>query len=172
MSLQELWRLFPIRLVPYDITWKEQFTREKLQLQEFLPDARISHIGSTAIAGIWAKPIVDILAETTDLAAARDVLVRHGWICMSDSEGRISLNKGYTPQGYAAEVFHLHLRRYGDNDQIYFCAYLNDHPEIAKKYESLKLRLWKEFEFDRDAYTKAKAEFVQKYTQIVRRNEI
>ena len=77
----------------------------------------------------------------------------------------ISFNKGYTEQGFAERVFHLHLRLYGDNDELYFRDYLNDHPEIAKEYEALKLTLWKKYEHNRDAYTDAKGEFITKYTE-------
>ena len=57
-----------------------------------------------------------------------------------------------------------HLRLVGDNDELYFRDYLNDHPQTAKEYEALKLRLWKEFEHDRDAYTEAKTDFIKVVT--------
>ncbi len=100
-------------------------------LERILPGSRISHIGSTAIKDIWAKPIVDILAETADIETARAGLEKAGWICMSESEKRMSFNKGYTPTGFAPEVFHLNLRFFGDNDEIFFCAYLNEHTEVG-----------------------------------------
>ena len=65
-------------------------------------------------------------------------------------------------QGFAEKVFHLHLRYYGDNDEVYFRDYLNEHAEIAKLYEEMKLNLWKQYEHDRDGYTEAKREFVKK----------
>jgi GrpB-like predicted nucleotidyltransferase (UPF0157 family) len=66
--------------------------------------------------------------------------------------------------GFAKKVFHLHLRKFGDNNELYFRDYLNEHPEIAKEYEKLKLSLWKPFEHNRDGYTKGKNEFVQRIT--------
>ena len=83
---------------------------------------------------------------------------------MCISKSRISLNKGYTSQGFAERVFHIHLRYGGDNDELYFRDYMNDHPALAKEYEKLKLSLWKKYEHDRDAYTDAKSTFVKKYT--------
>jgi GrpB-like predicted nucleotidyltransferase (UPF0157 family) len=62
-------------------------------------------------------------------------------------------------------VFHLHLRKSGDNDELYFRDYLNAHPKIAKMYEKLKLSRWKQFEHERDGYTESKTTFVNKYTQ-------
>ena len=84
---------------------------------------------------------------------------------MSQTEDRLSFNKGYTEQGFAERVFHLHLRYTGDNDELYFRDYLLEFPAVAKEYERLKLSLWKKYEHDRDAYTNAKTEFIQKYTQ-------
>ncbi len=56
-------------------------------------------------------------------------------------------------------------RQYGDSDEIYFCAYLNDFPKTAKEYETLKLSLWKKYEHDRDGYTAAKSAFVTSVTK-------
>ena len=111
---------------------------------------------------------MDILLETTDAfdpETLNSVLCRNGWLCMSKSKDRISLNKGYTEDGYAEKVFHLHLRLKGDNDELYFRDFLNDNPEIAKRYEALKLELSEKFRFDRDAYTQAKTDFVTDVTR-------
>ena len=51
-----------------------------------------------------------------------------------------------------------------DNDELYFRDYLNEHPKVAKDYESLKLELWNKYEHDRDAYTDAKTDFICKWT--------
>lgn len=81
----------------------------------------------------------------------------------------ISLNKGYTENGFAEKVFHIHLRYIGNNNELYFRDYLNEYPEIAKEYENLKLNLWKKFKHNRDAYTEAKTEFIIKYTELARK---
>lgn len=168
MTLEELWQLFPIILEAPDPSWRQWFAEEAALLQTLLPaEARISHIGSTAIHGIWAKPIVDILVEVPQaigLEAAGAKLSQGGYRCMSRSDTRRSYNKGYTENGFAERVFHLHLRVAGDHDELYFRDYLNDHPAIAKEYEQLKLSLWKEYEHDRDGYTAAKAAFVARHT--------
>lgn len=174
MSLEELWQLFPITLTDHKPYWKEWYLEEEAVLKAALPQIeRINHIGSTAVPSIWAKPIVDILVEVPreenskecDLSQFKESIVNSGYICMSQSKDRISFNKGYTENGFAERVFHLHLRFWGDNDELYFRDYLIDHPDIAKQYEKLKRKLWKEFEYNRDAYTNAKTEFVQRYTQ-------
>jgi GrpB-like predicted nucleotidyltransferase (UPF0157 family) len=168
MTLKELWELFPIELTEHRACWDGWYLEERDYLISFLPcDVKLSHIGSTAINGIRAKPIVDILAEAApdEFGAIKASLVRGGYICMAQKENRMDFNKGYTPDGFAEKVFHLHLRQFGDNDEIYFRDYLNKHPDIAKEYEKLKLSLWKPFEHDRDGYTESKTEFVRKYTR-------
>lgn len=169
MTLEELWQLFPIILEAPDPRWQQWYAEEAALLQPLLPaEARISHIGSTAIHGIWAKPIVDILVEVPQaigLEAAGAKLSQGGYRCMSRSDTRRSYNKGYTENGFAERVFHLHMRMTGDHDELYFRDYLNDHPAIAKEYEQLKLGLWKEYEHDWDGYTAAKAAFVARHTQ-------
>lgn len=166
MTLDELWHLFPIFLTEHRNCWKDWFEDEKKTLIALLPKrAVITHVGSTAINGIWAKPIIDILVELpsgTDLGAVRNTLVHNNYICMAESEKRISLNKGYTANGFAERVFHIHLVFENDNDEIIFRDYLNLHPDIASEYEKLKFELWKKFEYDRDGYTSAKYDFIRK----------
>ena len=172
MSLEELWQLFPIILTCHNDAWKVWYDEEASEIAAVLPEEnieRISHIGSTAVKGISAKPIVDILVELkkdSNMEAACRLLCDAGWICMSRGNGRISLNKGYTENGFAERVFHLHLRYAGDNDEICFRDYLNTHPDTVREYEKLKLGLWKKYEHDRDGYTAAESEFVEKYTEI------
>ena len=172
MTLGELWQLFPIYLTEHQECWRTWYLEEESLLKKALLQAeRISHIGSTAIPSVWAKPIIDILVEVpeeSNLLDYKDLIVSNGYICMSQSEERISFNKGYTENGFAERVFHLHLRHAGDNNELYFRDYLTEHPEAAKEYENLKLKLWKQYEHDRDGYTNAKEEFVKKYTERAR----
>ena len=112
MTLEELWELFPIFLVAHDDRWKDNFNEIEKTLTGLLSDqpvVRISHIGSTAIQGIWAKSIVDVMVEIPQSADMKDM----------------------------AQI--------------------------------LKLRLWKQFEHNRDAYTDAKTEFISKWTAEARK---
>lgn len=174
MTLEELWELFPIFLTEHNPAWADWYREEIAVLKNILPfPAAYYHIGSTAIDGIWAKPIVDILIvvkNENQLKAAAEALGKNGYIVMSADEKRISLNKGYTENGFAEKVFHLHVRLEGDKDEIYFRDYLNAHADVAKEYEELKLRLWKQYEHDRDAYTQAKTEFIKKYTLLAKKS--
>lgn len=172
MTLQELWELFPILLTEPKAYWENWYGEEIALLKDILsPTTQYHHIGSTAIKGIWAKPIIDILIVVKSISELKDtasVLQQNGYILMSTSDKRISLNKGYTPDGFAQKVFHLHLRLEADIDEIYFRDYLNNHSDVAKEYEKLKLQLWKKYEHNRDAYTQAKTEFVDEYTQLAK----
>lgn len=172
MTLEELWELFPICLVEHKAEWNNYY----LKMEEYLKSGlyndcrifRISHIGSTAIKNIWAKDIVDILVEiehSESLEKAANAIEELGFIRMSSSQNRISFNMGYTEDGFANKVYHLHLRYKGDNDELYFRDYLNEYPEYAKEYEQMKLRLWKKFEHDRNGYTKAKTDFIEQCTK-------
>lgn len=169
MSNEELWELFPIQLTKHNENWKHWFSEEKIKLNQLLKSMqliRISHIGSTAIPTIYAKPIVDILVETDgDWSIIEKKLIQNGYILMSQSVDQKSFNKGYTEEGFAQKVFHLHLRHIGDNDELYFRDYLNEYLKVAKEYEAMKLDLWKQFQYNRDAYTNHKTTFVNNYTK-------
>ena len=174
MTLEELWELFPIFLVEHNDGWEAQYSEMEAAIRQTLSGRRIdriSHIGSTAVQGIMAKNIVDVLVELPegeDMEAAAQELAQRGFIIMSTGAARISLNLGYTKQGFAEKVYHVHLRRSGDNDELYFRDYLNEYPEVAREYEALKRALWKRYEHDRDAYTEGKTEFICAVTQAAR----
>lgn len=173
MSLEELWKLFPIFLTDYKECWEEWYDAEVSYLKSLLVyDIDYYHIGSTAIKGIMAKPIIDIIVAVNNLIEMKEVksiMQKHGYTVMSHSDNRVSLNKGYTENGYAERVFHFHIRLKDDIDEIYFRDYLNSHSDVAKEYEKLKLNLWKKFEYNRDGYTEAKKEFVCKYTDMAKK---
>ncbi len=170
MTLDELWKLFPVFLTPHNEQWTEYYNEMKEFLCSILSDYRIwriSHVGSTAIKGIWAKNIIDILIEidsTENMDDISCIVECNGFIRMSSDTDRVSFNRGYTENGFDEKVYHLHLRRAGDNDELYFRDYLNEHSQAAKEYEQLKLDLWRQYEYNRDGYTEAKSDFVKKWT--------
>ncbi|MBY2478760.1 GrpB family protein [Clostridioides difficile] len=171
MTLEELWELFPIVLTAHKDCWKDWFKEEEFRLNDVLPMqniVRISHIGSTSVSTIYAKPIVDILIEIIkdcSMKQIKELIESTGYICMSESSSRVSLNKGYTIDGFEERVFHLHIRYVGDNDELFFRDYLVDNPSVAKEYEELKLNLWKKYEHNRDAYTDSKSDFIKEITE-------
>jgi len=171
MNNDELWRLFPITLSNHDESWAEYYKTEKgLIVQSIGTDniVRVNHIGSTAVPNLLAKPTIDILVEihhNVDLKILQDSLEETGYIFSAQPDKpapHMMFMKGYTPQGFAEKVFHLHLRYFGDWDELYFRDYLISHPEAAEKYGELKLLLKEKYEHDRDGYTEAKSDFIAK----------
>lgn len=169
LSSEELWKLFPITFTDYNEKFQDIYLEEESILKFLINDyiIRISHIGSTAIKNIKTKPIVDILIEIdfTNKDIVKKILLSKDYILMNESMNKISFNKGYTINGYADKVFHIHIKKYGDCDELYFRDYLNDTPQKAKGYEKLKLELYDKYKPNRDLYTDGKKEFV---TEIVR----
>jgi GrpB-like predicted nucleotidyltransferase (UPF0157 family) len=92
MTKEELWQLFPIYLVEHKNYWANWYAEELSLLKRIFPDnyiARISHIGSTAIVEIWAKPIVDILVEVRNekyLSYIKGILLSNGYLCMAEDK--------------------------------------------------------------------------------------
>ncbi|MFO7810912.1 MAG: GrpB family protein [Candidatus Delongbacteria bacterium] len=178
MTLKELWQLFPVVLKEYNDAYPDWYEIEKRRLIDLIGEGdifRINHIGSSAVKGMLAKPTVDILLELNeeiDLNEISHKISNRGWILMSSQEkpykSRV-FNKGYTKQGFAEKVYHLHVRYAGDWNELYFRDYLNDSKEAAEKYAVLKLELIKKFRDDRDGYTDAKSDFILYCTEHARK---
>ena len=169
LSLEELWELFPIKFTDYSEAFKEIYLNEESVLKALLGNCikRISHIGSTSIQNIKTKPIVDILVEIDfdNKDIVKDILLNNDYLLMAENPDKISFNKGYTINGYADNVFHIHIKEYGNCDELYFRDYLNDNSEKGKEYEKLKLELYEKYKPNRDLYTEGKKEFVKKITE-------
>lgn len=173
-----------VEIVPYDPAWPEAFRAEKEELLSCLPGdlvRRVEHFGSTAVPGLAAKPIVDVLVEVSDLEATQvrvaPVLEAKGyeyfWRPTHGDDG---------PPFYAwfikrdresgARTHHIHMveRSFTEHwDRLLFRDYLIDHPERAREYEALKLRLSSESPHDRVAYAQGKAEFITSTTEQAKR---
>lgn len=177
MSLEELWELFPIILKEHNSQYKNWYETEKQIIINNIEAGniiRINHIGSSAVEGLVAKPTVDILLEIDgccNLAQLIENLKAIGWGLMlrENDPMKMTFNKGYTPDGFAEKVYHLHVRYFGDWDELYFRDFLIAHPDIADEYGKLKLSLLKEFEHNRDGYTEAKSEFIMMYSKIAKK---
>jgi GrpB-like predicted nucleotidyltransferase (UPF0157 family) len=173
-----------VAIRPYDPTWPDSFRREEEHLRACLPAdllGRIEHFGSTAVPGLAAKPIVDILVEVRDLQTTRErvapVLEGQGyeyfWRPTHGDDG---------PPFYAwfikrdpvsgARTHHIHMVEPGFAEhweRLWFRDHLIAHPEVARQYEELKRRLASEFPNDRVAYTRGKTEFIVRMTNEAKR---
>ncbi|MEG1256211.1 GrpB family protein [Clostridium sp.] len=174
MTIEELWELFPIILKQHNTDYTNWYEIEKQRLLNCIDKKdiiRINHIGSSAIEGLISKPTVDILLEIdneSNLEQLTNTLLHDGWILMSSQKNpcmHMAFNKGYTKEGFAEKVYHLHVHYYDNWNELYFRDYLMDHEEVANEYGKLKLRLIEKYEHDRDGYTAAKSDFILKYTE-------
>lgn len=156
-----------VQVVRYDSQWPARFEEERALLEAAIGQwavGGIHHVGSTAVPGLAAKPVIDILVGVEDLASSRALipeLARSGyryapyrtdemhWFCKPDPSQR---------------THHLHLvpvdsQRF--RDELAFRDRLRADPGTADEYARLKSRLATRFEHDREAYTDAKASFIR-----------
>lgn len=164
------WAYERAEVQPHDPTWAVRAEAERGQLKQLLAPwlvDGIEHIGSTAIPGLAAKPIVDLQASVRDLDTTEvaDRLKANGWAYVPPELDQRPWRRFFVkpdPSGFRREA-HLHLIQAGHprwTDQIRFRDALRDDPTLAKAYADLKGRLAKENGHDREAYTKGKAAFV------------
>jgi GrpB-like predicted nucleotidyltransferase (UPF0157 family) len=157
-------------LMEADASWPRRFEREAAALRRWLPDdlvLAIDHIGSTAIAGMPAKPIIDILLTVPDLEQARaravPLLAPHGYLFWAENPrtDRLFFVKGLPPAA-VARTHHLHVTEPGGEalQTIAFRDHLRSHHAEAARYAALKRELARSHRTDREAYTDAKAAFV------------
>ena len=166
-------------LAPYDQKWPVMFRDEAAHLLRCLPKdliRRVEHFGSTAVPGLTAKPIVDVLVEVTDLKATRlqmaPILEAQGYDyfwrpTFGDNGGPFYAWFIKRDQSTADRTHHIHLveREFaGHWDRLLFRDYLIEHPGVAAEYGRLKDELVSAFANDRVAYTQGKTEFIVEIT--------
>jgi GrpB-like predicted nucleotidyltransferase (UPF0157 family) len=160
----------PVEIVPYDPSWPSQFVLERDVLAAAVSPwlaGPIEHMGSTAVPGLAAKPVVDILAPVHGLEASQPairVVERLGY-CHAPYEPE--LRHWFCKPSFAHRTHHLHLVPIGSSQwrrPLAFRDYLRAHPEAAAAYEALKRRLATRYRLDREAYTQAKRPFIDRMT--------
>jgi GrpB-like predicted nucleotidyltransferase (UPF0157 family) len=178
MSTAELGMLFPIEIVKPNATWKKLFEAEKLRIESILNKeniSRIEHIGNTAVPNLPAKPIIDILLEINEKESIKEEIISrmqslayHYIPRPENPPPHIMLVKGYTPEGFKGQTYHVHVRYKGIWDEIYFRDYLIKHKNIAEEYASLKYEMALKYKNDRDGYTEAKTAFITKINRMAK----
>lgn len=155
-----------IHLSEYDPAWPEAFKTEAVALRPPLEEwitGGVHHVGSTAIPGMIAKPIIDIMIGVSTLADSRpciDVLSAAGWWY---APYRPDTMHWFCRPSPARRTHHLHLVPTGSDwyqAELAFRDYLVAHPEAAEQYARLKQVLAERFPNDREAYTEGKSEFI------------
>ncbi len=158
----------PVWLSPYDPGWPVRFEEERVTLADSIDKwivGGIHHVGSTAVPGLEAKPIIDILAGVRDLDESR--------ACFEPLAQLRYMYAPYLPDEMhwfckphpSRRTHHLHLVPIGSKryvDELAFRDRLRSDPKIAEEYIALKQRLAGRFANDREAYTNAKSDFIRR----------
>ncbi len=168
-----------IDIVDYDPAWPACFEQEKQHLLACFPEGsiiRIEHIGSTAVPGLAAKPIIDMLVGVSDLALVREetapLLEAQGydyfWRPTRGDDGPPFYPWFIKRDAAGVRTHHIHVVEMGFAehwDRVLFRDYLIAYPETAAQYATLKRRLAAEFTGDRVRYTEEKTSFIAEVTE-------
>ncbi len=155
-----------VEVTAYNAIWPSLFEIESQQLQAIFKGeiVQIHHIGSTAVPGLSAKPIIDIMpvVKAIDrIDCFHSEMINIGY----EPKGENGLpGRRYFQKGGDKRTHHIHVYEEGNPDierHLAFRDYLRKHPEAADKYSSLKIELAKKNPFDIEAYIKGKSELVQ-----------
>jgi GrpB-like predicted nucleotidyltransferase (UPF0157 family) len=157
-----------ITVVEYDPEWPSFYEEEK----ELILDAvgehvkSIEHFGSTSVPGLGAKPIIDIIAGLDSQKIADRCLPALAAIGYDDVTPEPTDDDWYycLGKGLHSPGVHLHLVKHGSDfwmRHILFRDYLRTHPDTAKEYFELKLRLVEKYADMREVYTESKTDFIE-----------
>lgn len=157
----------PIRVVAYDPDWPARFAQERELLITLLApwlSGGVHHIGSTAVPGLAAKPIIDMIAGVRDLAEAQPaiaVLAEHGYVHAPHRPRAYWFYR--SPSQHRRDSTHaLHLTEPGSDlwlERLAFRDALRGDPALRQEYQALKLHLARTHD-DVTAYTAGKRDFV------------
>jgi len=157
-----------IEIAPYDSSWPEKYRIEATHLDIVLAPylKRIEHFGSTAIPGMAAKPVVDVLAGVDNSAVAQEIVAprlthreyEYFWRTDEPEPYAWFIKRG----AHAERTHHIHVVDLGSLmwERLLFRDYLRQHPDRAAAYLKLKLELAKAHTNDREAYTRGKTDFI------------
>lgn len=162
-----------IEVVPYNPNWVMMYEEEAARIKKVMNTIliNITHIGSTAIPGIKAKPVIDILVEVKDIGEVEQYnneMEKLGYEPMGEYgiPGRRFFIKGGNNRTH-----HIHVFQEGNKEierHLNFKEYLIAHPDVAKEYSKLKEKLAAEFTYDIENYVKGKSELIQEIDEKAR----
>lgn len=157
----------PVGIVSYDPEWPRRFDDERRLLAAVFAgtDARIEHVGSTAVPGLGAKPIIDILIGVPTLAEVErriPALEAEGYDYAPEYETQLPDRRYFRKPRVLPRAFHLHCVVTGSDiwiRQRAFRDHLRAHPEAAAAYDALKRELTRRV--SKQEYTAAKGPFIE-----------
>jgi GrpB-like predicted nucleotidyltransferase (UPF0157 family) len=156
----------PVEVVAYDPAWPSKFEEERAVLEGLLAHwlvADIEHVGSTAVPGLAAKPVIDIMVPVESLEASRgsiEAASRAGYMYWPY---KADVMHWFCKPSAAHRTHHLHIVPFESPlwfDRLRFRDALRSDSGLAERYAELKLRLASRYRHDREAYTEGKAGFV------------
>jgi GrpB-like predicted nucleotidyltransferase (UPF0157 family) len=156
-----------IALAAYDPAWAGTFQAERDRLHSLFPQIlAIEHIGSTAVIGLAAKPVIDLMAGVADMAVAEALagpLCQVGYTTSAEFNASLQDRKWFMRWADGHRTHHLHVmvqegKRW--KEHLIFRDALRTDAGLAARYGALKHRLAATHGRDREAYTAAKATFV------------
>jgi GrpB-like predicted nucleotidyltransferase (UPF0157 family) len=165
----------PVEVAEYDPAWPQRFVEERERIAAALgdTDAVIEHIGSTAVPGLPAKPVIDIMVGVPDIERAGQAvagLINLGYQYVPELESQLP-ERRYFRRG-TPETHHVHMVAVSSDfweEHLLFRDYLRTHPQAAEEYGKLKRGLAGRFPFDRDAYRAGKLPFIDTVVDAARR---
>lgn len=158
----------PVQLVAYDVSWPARFESERVILARVLAPwlaGSIEHVGSTAVPGLAAKPVIDIMAGVDTLSASLAAIPSLAQLGYLYAPYKTEVMHWFCKPSRSFRTHHLHLVPLHSHlwtERLTFRDHLRRHPRTAAEYAELKQRLATQYEFDREAYTDAKGPFVQR----------
>lgn len=163
-----------IIIADYDPRWPILYAQERELILALTGQnvVAIEHVGSTAVPGLGAKPIIDIMAAVRSLLDAEgciEPLARIGYEYVPDYED-VMPERRYFRKGarLGARTHHLHMVELESDfwrRQLLFRDFLRTHTEAARQYYSLKKELALKFRTNREAYTEAKTSFIEEIVE-------
>ena len=157
-----------IVISPYDPSWPIMFEVETQTLERILTPwivGPIEHVGSTAVPGLAAKPVIDIMVAVATLAASRPAISAAAEAEYMYWPHRADVMHWFCKPSAVRRTHHLHLIPYGSElwqARLGFRDALRADSDLAKEYAQLKYHLVAKHRYDREAYTESKTEFVQR----------
>ena len=158
-----------IALHAHDASWPVRFAEERTRLLALFPTVLIDvrHIGSTAVRGLLAKPIIDILAGVESMAVAASLssdLCDAGYTTSAEFNATLTDRQWFMRWADGRRTHHLHVVTHGGSvwhERLRFRDALRCSAALSARYAALKSSLAALHPNDREAYTEAKAEFVR-----------
>jgi len=177
LTAEQIGKLFPIRIVPYNPDWKMLFEHEKALITDVLGEnmaLNVEHIGSTSVAGLAAKPTIDIIVEVSNLSdemkqgiIKKLETIGYGNMYNAEKDNKMTFGKGYGENFVCTQTYHIHIREKGNTlqEEIYFRDFLRQNSDVCDEYAKLKYILAERHQFNREEYTQAKTEFIMQITE-------